>query len=137
MDIQIHYYYKETYNKKTLERLPLHSAKIALVSLRRKPCVYITFSSRNWSHVHENILKSHGFYRFLVNRNVELFISFFFKEWFSTLDYGEFSRFLFRDQLYQLEDTKHNAFNLSGFQNHSNHRKLFLMITNYLYSFRK
>ena len=35
----------------------------------------LLISSRNWSHFHENLLKSRGFYRFVLNVNV---ISFYF-----------------------------------------------------------
>ena len=70
--------------------------------------------SRNWSHVHGNVLKSRGCYRVFINRNVILF-SFFSKNSFSpTL------------LLFRLEDTKRNALDLAEFWNQVRNYRKFL-----------
>ena len=48
----------------------LHFAKICSLQI----------SSRNWSHVHENLLKSRGFYRFFLNVNVISFSFHFYSK---------------------------------------------------------
>ena len=97
----------------------LHFAKICSLLI----------SSRNWSHFHENLLKSRGFYRFVLNVNV---ISFYFQLFFQRmlshqlfylsmrclrLENYEFSRFFLWGQFYRLENAKLNALDLTKFRN--------------------
>ena len=74
---------------KTFQQLPLYSAKathtwllsMIINSRLRSQMLHFTkicsfqISSRNWSHIQRNLLKSGGFYRFSLNINV---ISFYF-----------------------------------------------------------
>ena len=89
----------------------------------------LQISSRDWWRVRGNILKSHGFYRFFLNRNVIRFYFHFLQImlfhplcylkctlcWLE--NYNEFSRFFLCRQLYRLKYTKRNALDLAEFPN--------------------
>ena len=98
----------------------------------QKSVASLQIASRHWSHVHGNLLKSRGFYRFFLNINDISF--YFFKECSLShsltynvrclrLKYYEFSRFFLRSQLYRLEDNKRNALDLTSFRNQVHYRK--------------
>ena len=100
-----------------------------------KLCKYIKFSTLE-SHVDGNILKSHGFYRLLLNRNVVRFIFIVFedacsltgylkRDMFRLENYHEFSRVFLSSQLHGLEDFERNALEISDIRNQVHHRTFF------------
>ena len=92
----------------------------------------LQISSRHWSHVHGNLLKSREFYRFFLGINVIPFYFQFFQRMLShpfcylqrlRLENCEFSRFFLWGQLYRLEGNKRNALDLKEFRNQVHYRK--------------
>ena len=115
--------------------------------------VSLQLTSRDQSHVHGNVLKSHLFYRFLLHINLDWLILIFFNAYFFTHSstqnlhcLGYKIIMIFQGfSLWRTASFHRHHLNLTNFQNQAQHKRIpkehviihFDELWNYLYPFQK